>query len=502
MTPELAVARVEKLTALLDVGKAMSSERNLDRLLRLILGEVTRVMEADRSSIFLVDRERNELWSKIAQGLSVREIRIAIGRGIAGHVARTGQPLNIPDAYADPRFNPGTDRSTGYRTRNVLCAPMCNKRNEVIGVLQVLNKHHGPFTEEDEELLLAFSSQAAAAVENAILYEDIRRLFEGFITASVYAIESRDPTTSGHSERVAVLTIGLAEQVDRVAVGPYAGVRFSAEDLRELRYAALLHDFGKVGVREPVLVKANKLHDHHLELIAARFRCIRMSLENEALTRKLSLAFARGQGADAELAAVDATLRRQLTEVDEQFQFILEANKPARLPEGGADRIRGIAAQTYRDANGREQPYLTPKEVESLLVANGTLNAEERLEIESHVAHSFRFLCQIPWTTDLRQIPAIAYAHHEKLDGTGYPSALRGNDIPFQAKMITICDIYDALTAADRPYKRAVTPEHALDILQGEVDDGHLDPELVRIFTESRTWALSLPMRPTQPSVN
>ena len=175
MNPAQHTNRVEKLTALLEVGKAMASERNLDRLLQLILGELTRVMEADRSSLFLVDRERNELWSKIAQGLEVREIRIKIGMGISGYVAQTGKTVNIPDAYADPRFNQETDHRTGYRTHNILCAPMRNKHEEVIGVLQVLNKLDGAFTAEDEDLLLALSSQAAVAVENAILYEDIQK---------------------------------------------------------------------------------------------------------------------------------------------------------------------------------------------------------------------------------------------------------------------------------------------------------------------------------------
>ena len=252
--------RVAKLTALLEIGKAMTAERDLDRLLPLIMQEVTQVMEADRSTLYLVDRGRHELWSKIAQGLEVREIRVKIGTGIAGHVAATGKLVNIPDAYADPRFDRSTDLQTGYRTRSILAVPMVNKPGEVIGVIQVLNKHKGAFDDQDIELLQALSSQAAVAVENAILYEDIQNLFEGFIRASAYAIEARDPPTSGHSERVAILTCSLAEHVDRAETGPYASVRFSPEDMRELRFACLLHDFGKVGVREQVLVKGNKLY--------------------------------------------------------------------------------------------------------------------------------------------------------------------------------------------------------------------------------------------------
>ncbi len=488
--------RVEKLTALLDVGKAMASERNLDRLLQLILSEVTKVMEADRSSLFLVDRERNELWSKIAQGLEVREIRIKIGMGISGYVAQTGKTVNIQDAYNDPRFNQETDRRTGYRTHSILCVPMLNKMNEVIGVLQVLNKRDGVFTREDEELLLALSSQGAVAIENAILYEDIQRLFEGFIKASVYAIESRDPTTSGHSERVAILTVALAENVDRVDSGPYAGITFSPEDMRELRYASLLHDFGKVGVRESVLVKANKLYPHTLEIVGARFKLIKKSLENSYLQKKLGLALTQGPGCDPDLAAMDEELRQRQAELDEQFKLIQEANKPTVLLQGGFERIQELAANTFADDDGTKVPFLTTKEAENLSIGKGSLNLQERLEIESHVTHSFRFLRQIPWTRDLRRIPTIAYAHHERLDGKGYPNGLRGEDIPLQAKMMAICDAYDALTAADRPYKRALSPEQALEILGVGAKEGTLDHELVRIFAKSKVWSLTVGMRP------
>ncbi|MFB3817830.1 MAG: HD domain-containing phosphohydrolase [Candidatus Methylomirabilales bacterium] len=495
-TPSLA-KRIEKLGALLEIGKAMASERSLDRLLQLILTDVTRVMEAERSSLFLVDRERNELWSKIAQGLEVREIRIPIGTGIAGYVAESGEVVNIRDAYADPRFSQETDRRTGYRTHTILCTPMRNKRDEVIGVLQVLNKLDGCFGAEDEELLLALSSQAAVAIENAILYEEIERLFEGFIKASVYAIESRDPTTSGHSERVAILTVALAEAVDAAESGAYAALHFSPAQLRELRYAALLHDFGKVGVREPVLVKANKLYEHAMDLLVSRFKLIRKGLEAECLERKLGLALSLGPDAKPQLDALEADLRVRLAELDEQLRFLQEANRPTLLPSGGSARIREIASQTYTDVDGSRRPYLLGQEAENLSIARGSLNKAERLEIESHVTHTFRFLRQIPWTKDLRQIPAIAHSHHEKLNGTGYPNGLRGGDVPVQGRMMAICDVYDALTASDRPYKAALSPERALEILEGEARDGHLDPDLVAIFRDAQVWTRTLALRRT-----
>ncbi|MEE8408597.1 MAG: GAF domain-containing protein, partial [Myxococcota bacterium] len=239
--------RVEKLTALLDVAKAMTAERDLDSLLKLILDESLRVVNADRCSIWVVDRDRNSMWTKVLHGES-QTIRMPVGVGIAGQVAKTGEIINIPDAYADPRFNRQVDKETGYRTRNILAVPMRYTTGEVTGVVQALNKLDGTsFNEEDSELLMALGANAASAIENAILYEEIDRLFEGFVKASVIAIESRDPTTSGHSERVAELTLGIAENIEKIDKGPYAGIRFTEADMREIRYAALLHDFGKVG---------------------------------------------------------------------------------------------------------------------------------------------------------------------------------------------------------------------------------------------------------------
>jgi hypothetical protein len=245
-----------------------------------------------------------------------------------------------------------------------------------------------------------------------------------------------------------------------------------------------------------VLIKANKLYESDLENIKGRFKFIKKVVESECLQRKLSLALTLGPQAEDEITALDEDLRRRLVEVDEEFGFILEANKPTVLAKGGFERILEIATKTYPDVDGSRQPFLFTKETENLSIAKGSLSVQERLEIESHVAYSFRFLRQIPWTKDLRRIPAIAYAHHEKLNGTGYPNNLRSEDIPLQAKIICLCDIYDALTATDRPYKKALPAERALDILGYEVKDGNLEAELLRIFVDSKTWQLSLGHRP------
>src|SRR5947209_5552863 len=320
--------RIQKLEIILDVAKAMSTERDLGVLLEEIVEHARSVVDATRGSIFLLDKDKNELWSKVAQG--AREIRFPADKGIAGHVAQTKKPLNIPDAYADPRFNPAVDKATGYRTRNMLTVPMLSTKDEVVGVLQVLNKAQGAtFDAEDEEMLLALGGQAASAIENAILYDEINKLFEGFIAASVVAIESRDPTTSGHSGRVATLTCGLAEVVDQLDTGPYASVTFDYDQMKEIRYASLLHDFGKVGVREHVLVKAEKLYPGEVALLKARFEFIKRTLEKEALERKVSVFQFSNPGETRELLAkLDVELGHQLKDTDEILRFLLACNVP------------------------------------------------------------------------------------------------------------------------------------------------------------------------------
>lgn len=477
--------RIDKLGSILEVVKAMAAERDLDALLRLIVGETARVAGADRSTLFLIDRERETLYSKIAQGMVEGEaINIPLGVGIAGHVAQTGETVNLADAYADPRFSPAVDQATGYRTLSLLCVPVRQPEGTVIGVLQVLNKlAGGNFDEEDEELLLALAGQGAAAIANALHREEIETLFEGFVRASVVAIEARDGTTAGHSERVARLTLGLVDAVERETRGPYAGISLDDEQRQELRYAALLHDFGKVGVREEVLVKANKLHPWEFDSLRDRFAYARRSLEVESLRRQRELLL-QGLGEDA-LQNEEALLADRLEALDRAWELVSLCNRPTVLPVGGFGGLEALARMHFLGPDGREHPLLTTDEVELLSIRQGSLSPRERLEIQRHVSHTYRFLSRIPWTRALRRVPEIAYAHHEKLDGSGYPRGLSGSAIPVEARMMTVADIYDALTVSDRPYKRSVPPELAFTILEDEAKQGKIDTELVRIFIEA-----------------
>jgi HD-GYP domain-containing protein (c-di-GMP phosphodiesterase class II) len=480
-----ALRRVDKLQAILEVAKAMAAAHSLDELLPLILREAARVVEADRCSLFILDRQRNELWSRLAQGAK-QEIRVPLGQGIAGSVAQKGEVVNLRDAYEDPRFNRDWDVKTNYRTKSVLCVPMRDTHGEVTGVIQALNATGGTFDEEDVELLIALGGQAAQAIENAMLHEDISRLFEGFVQASVMAIESRDPTTAGHSGRVASLTVSLAEATEQSGAGPFKDLKFTPEQIQEIRYASLLHDFGKIGVREPVLVKAEKLYPHELEVLKQRFDLARKDRQMASIMRRLDAVKMRGERAVEEVEQEEnERLVRELKEVDDALEFVLQCNRPTVLAQGGFERLTGLAGLSYNDSRERPQMLLTPNDVQVLSIPRGSLSPTERREIESHVTHTFRFLSQIPWTRTLKRVPEIAYAHHEKLDGKGYPRAVSSEQIPVQSKMMAISDIYDALTASDRPYKKAVPHDLALDILRKESESGQLDKELFRIFVEA-----------------
>ena len=364
------VRRLEKLQRLLEVARAMTAERHLPTLLETINDAAAGVAEADRCSIFVVDRDRGELWTPVAHGTG--EIRIPLGAGIAGAVAASAAPIRIRDAYADPRFNPEVDAGTGYRTRSILGVPMLNTRGEPVGVIQALNRRDGDFGDEDEELLQALAGPAASAIENAVLHEEIERLFEGFVQASVTAIEARDPTTAGHSGRVAASTLALARALEQAPPPPWRGVRVEAAAQQQLRYAALLHDFGKVGVREHVLTKADKLHPHQLELLTARFELARAALENERLRARLA---GRGEG----------EVEERLAELEACLDVVLVANRPAVLAEAASAQLARLAGRTFVDPRGQARPLLTGEELRLLSIPRGSLSEQERAEFERRV---------------------------------------------------------------------------------------------------------------------
>ncbi|HEX8619708.1 MAG TPA: HD domain-containing phosphohydrolase [Thermoanaerobaculia bacterium] len=510
--------RTRELQEVSEVGVSLSTVRDHSVLLTMILSKARELSRADAGSLYLLDEfDGNKVlrW-KLAQNDSIdvegfeEKILPITRKSLAGYVAMTGETLVIDDAYdlpadAEYEINRSFDEKNGYLTRSLLVFPMTNHAGEVIGVLQLINRRKlgAParltaanvpdnvisFLDETADIMRALASQAAVAVENNLLYESIERLFEGFVTAAVTAIEQRDPTTSGHSFRVADLTVELARVIDRIDFGQYAEVKFSPDQVREIRYASLLHDFGKVGVREQVLVKEKKLYPMQLATIRGRFEFVMKSVENEANRRKVEYLLENGKQGYEEFAAhVDAETAENILKLQKDFAFIAQSNEPTVLPEGDFQYLLQLASRDYEDIRGERRLLVDPEEARILSIRKGNLDATERLEIESHVTHTFNFLLKIPWTRDLARVADIAYAHHEKLNGRGYPRKLTATEIPIQSRMMAISDIYDALTASDRPYKRAISTERALDILRMEVGDGLLDPNLVETFMEAKVY--------------
>ena len=520
-TLEIQLARRNvEMSELNKIGAALSAERDIDRLLALILSKSRHITSADAGSLYLVEKgvregEPDVLKFVLPQNDSVTvafpESRIPLDEtSIAGYVALKGTPVNVADAYELPagtpyRISRSFDTKSGYRTKSMMVVPMRDHQGVIIGVIQLINKKRDStallkpssvvervvvsFNELDLELVMSLASQAAVALVNTRLIKDIKALFESFVQASVTAIESRDPTTSGHSGRVAELTVGLARKIDESSSGLFAPVRFSRDQIQEIRYASLLHDFGKVGVREKVLVKAKKLFFGEMLALRQRFGVIKRTVEAEYLRAKVAC-LERGGGRD-ELAAIEADHVRHQAEIDVALDVIAKSNEPTVLDGTTASALLELPSRSYMDVDGVLRPYITANELESLSIRRGSLSEGERIEIESHVTHTFKFLSQIPWTGEFARVPEIAFAHHEKLDGTGYPRRLQAVDIPLQSRMMTISDIFDALVAWDRPYKKAVPVEKALDILDDEAKHGKLDPDLLRVFVEAKVFELT-----------
>ncbi len=490
-------AQAAESEQLLAIGLSLSGEKDMKRLQELIVQSARELTNADSGSLFLVedDGQAPELRFVIAQTggktshFAGSTLPLTSG-SICGHVALTGETLRIEDAHQiDPaapyRFNADFDRANGYRTKSVLCVPLRNHRGAIVGVVQLINRkprfdlalqspeHTAsvvlPFDDRDQRVLLSLASQAGIALDNETLLDSVEELFEKFVHASVKAIEVRDRATLGHSERVARLTVAQAEAVNAAGSGVFADMHFDEPALREMRYASLLHDFGKVTVPEHIISKAKKLPDGKIDEIRLRFLiAIEQSGDDESIKAEL-------------LALLKAVERANEPHVTERGLLLDAANYTGR---------------TYGDIEQR-RPLLSPSEYEYLTIPRGSLTADERATMEAHVTQSYLFLREIPWRrTPWKRVPEIAYGHHEHLDGTGYPRGLKAAEIPPQVRMMTIADIFDALTAHDRPYKPSLSIERALEILDLEfARKGKIDSNLLDLFITRRLYDIGAPLR-------
>jgi HD-GYP domain-containing protein (c-di-GMP phosphodiesterase class II) len=519
-----AVDRTSEVRELTTISAKLMTERDPAKLVDDILTQARRFSQSDAGSLYLVETDEEtgakRLRFKWAQNFSkpdipFKERTLPIdGSNLAGYAASTAEPLVIKDVYELPSdagftFDRSLDERFGYRTRSMLLIPMKDHKDVIIGVLQLINRKRNfnatlatledverqvmEYSRRTVDLVNALAGQAAVAIENSNLYKEIENLFEGFVTAAVHAIEQRDPITQGHSRRVADWTVGLAKVVDQTSEGIYRNKHFSREELREIKYAGLLHDFGKVGVREEVLQKAKKLYPGGMELIRERHAFLVRSAEREFWRRRTEYLQQRGsEGYDAFVNELEAAHAQEIADLDRFLAIVARANEPQLLAGEASNELADFAARTYQSLSGAPRPFLTQDEVRFLTIPKGSLDDAERKEIENHVNHTFQFLLKIPWTRELRRVPDIAFAHHEKLNGTGYPRHISDLEIPTETRMMTISDIYDALTAADRPYKKEhkVGPEFALDLMERElVKVGQLDRDLFRLFVDAKVFA-------------
>ena len=484
------------------IGIDLMREHDRKALLRLIVAQAKRLTHSDGGGLLLAKKdEQGHRWLEPVlyafDTLDGRFIapstRLPIDdASIIGHAALVKKPAVVADAYNLPRnalYHEGRqfDEDFGYRRRSMLAVPMLDQLDRVLGVLLCVNRKTVPtaqitskaaadrfvieYSDREVRLVRMLASQAAVAIENARLYAQIEYAFERFVCAAVSSIDLRDPATAGHSERVAKLATTLAQDLERRESGPYQNIRFTPSRMRELRFAALLHDIGKVAVPEAVLLKAKKLPHGGWERIDARFDLIRRTIELESCR-----------------SDTQAVLASRLQDLERERAVVRAANEPIPLEPGVAAELTRIAEQTYERVDGTTAPYLTPDELHYLLLASGTLDDRERVEIESHAVATRDLLSQIPWPDDLRDVVTYASEHHELLDGKGYPEHLAGDEIPLMTRLITIADIFDALTSSDRPYKPAVPVEQALEMLRASAAAGQLDPELVEVLTESASF--------------
>lgn len=502
--------RRQRMHQLNEISLALTGQMTQQELLLTILTEARRIAACEAGLLYLVERAGDDvsLVFKLAQNdtvdFPVVETRLPLSSGsIAGYVATTGKELNIQDVYRLPpdapyEFNRTFDENNGYRSQSVLALPMRDHRGQVVGVLQFLNRVNRkdgvvvPFGEETAEVLRAIASQAAVSLQKHALLEDINQLFESFVQASVKTIEQRDPSTSGHSFRVAETTVELLQALPRSESPSFKNLQLTPEHIREVRYAALLHDFGKIGVPEAVLVKANKLSDERLEIIRYRIELQKERLRHRAVEQELDLLHHAKIDVDLARRRVHRELNKQLKVLDQYYDWVVEANRPHVLDAGSYDHLEEIRAYSFKELNETVSGVITDQDVLALSVRRGSLTPDERRQIQSHVVYTTEFLSALPWPPELAAVPDIAGAHHEVMNGTGYPHGLVGEQIPLASRVMAVCDVYDALTAMDRPYKPAMSIDAAFAILQEEAKLGLLDKELVDIFLQSGSYKVAL----------
>ena len=493
-----------------DIGRALSGVQDLNTLLEMIVDQARNFTNADAGTLYIV--ENNTLRFQIVQNDSLK-IRMGGKSGgtipfppvelketnVSAFVALKGISVNIPDVYDTDLFDftgpKKFDQSTGYRSKSMLVVPLRNHENDVIGVLQLLNATNPisneviAFSQDYENLSESLASQAAVSITNAKLIANMTELFEAFVKVMATAIDEKSPVTGGHIRRVAELTLTMAEVIHDLDEGHFKDKTFSPDQMYELRIAAYMHDIGKVTSPVEIVEKAKKLQTifDRIQYVRLRMAYISQKIELEGQEAKIKIL--QNGSSPEKLNSIEKETLEKLMEIEEIQRFINKCNEPGEfLDDEILVRLKEVSEKTYIDDAGEQQPFLTADELVNLSIRRGSITEKERQKMQGHAAVTLKMLKQIPFTKKLKNIPDFAGAHHEFLNGKGYPLGLKGDEISFEGRLMAVTDIAEALTASDRPYKKAMPLETVYRILRSMVEGGELDPNLVELFIEKEVY--------------
>jgi HD-GYP domain-containing protein (c-di-GMP phosphodiesterase class II) len=495
-----------------DIGRALSGVYDLNTLLEMIVDQARSFTNADAGTLYIV--EDNTLRFQIVQNDSLK-IRMGGKTGetipfppvelkesnVSAFVALKGQSVNIPDVYDTDLFDftgpKKFDQSTGYRSKSMLVVPMMNHDSDVIGVLQLLNATNPinneviVFSQDYENLSESLASQAAVSITNAKLISNMTELFEAFVKVMATAIDEKSPVTGGHIRRVADLTLTMAEVIHNHEEGIFKDITFSPDQMYELRIAAYMHDIGKVTSPVEIVEKAKKLQTifDRIHYVRLRMDYMIQKVQLEGQQKKIELLEKRADL--AEIKKIESDSEKHIKELEEIRAFINKCNEPGEfLEDETLERLKEISKRTYLDNEGQEQPFITDDELVNLSIRRGSITEAERKKMQDHAAVTLRMLKQIPFTKKLKNIPSFAGAHHEFINGKGYPLGLKGDEIPFEGKLMAVTDIAEALTASDRPYKKAMPLETVYRILRSMAGNGELDNDMVELFINKEIYKI------------
>ena len=501
---------IQQIDRLAEIGRALSGEHDLNTLLEKICDEVRKFTYADACTLYIVKEKQLHITifqnhtmgirmgGKTGEVLSMPPVDL-VESNVSAYVALKGISVNIPDVYDTNLFDftgpKAFDQETGYHSTSMLVCPMRNHENDIIGVLQLVNALNPdtreiiPFSPGYVSLTESLASQAAVSITNARLINDMEHLFESFVEVMATAIDEKSPITGGHIRRVANLTMVMAEELHKSNKPPFENAHFSPEKFHELRVASWMHDIGKVTTPVEIIEKSKKLETifDRIQFVDLRMQFIIKSIQLESAQAQLKL-IRNGANPD-KVRELEESTAQTVIELKEVREFIKKCNEPSEfLEDEYIERLQAIAQKTYKDEYGDERPFLTPDELKNLSIRKGSINEQERQIMKNHAQITLDMLAKIPFTKKLKNIPDFAGAHHECINGLGYPLGLQGDEIPFEGKLMAVTDIAEALTAKDRPYKKAMPLEQVYKILRGMADKDELDRDLVEFFINEQIY--------------